>query len=67
MYLPVCTCGELSEARSEIPLANIIVSLLVALNTSWVTVCRREEDALDRSFIIVPSLSLSLSLPLTCT
>ena len=61
-YLPVCMCGALSEARSDIPLANIIESLLVALNTSCVTVCMREEEAFERSFIIVVSLSLSLSL-----
>ena len=41
-----------------IPLANIIVSLLVADRTSLVAVCSRAEEVLPNSFIIVPLLLL---------
>ena len=37
-YLPGTGAGAESEARSEIPLASIIVSLLVAVRASLVTV-----------------------------
>ena len=37
-YLPGAEAGAESEARSEIPLASIIVSLLVAVRASLVTV-----------------------------
>ena len=57
-YLPVAACCVLSDAKSDNPLAKSIVILLVAVRTSKVTVCIREEEAFVRSFIIVLFLFL---------
>ena len=46
--------GAESEARSEIPLASIIVSLLVAVRASFVTVCRSADEVLRSSLIMFP-------------
>jgi hypothetical protein len=57
-HLPVAepAAGAESEARSEMPRASIIVSLLVALSTSLVAVWIRALDVLRSSFIMVPLL-----------
>ena len=57
-HLPVeePAAGAESEARSEIHLASIMVSLLVALSTSLVAVWMRALDVLRSSFIMVPLL-----------
>jgi hypothetical protein len=57
-HLPVAepAAGAESEARSEIPRASIIVSLLVALSTSLVAVWIRALEVLRSSFIMVPLL-----------
>lgn len=60
---PVCgVCWMGSEARSRIPLASIMVSLLVAERTSLVAVCNRADEVRPSSFIIVPLLLLLLLL-----
>ena len=53
-YLPGADAGAESEARSEIPLASIMVSLLVAVRASLVTVCRRADEVLRSSLIMFP-------------